>query len=519
MLYEMKFFDRYPQVLKVSVVVNRGKLTMKRLIIHVMCVAFALSAGAQSYTNVRPINGVGNEFKITAFALDKDNNKYIGTNTGLIKVSASGTVETLFSGNPVHAVVWHRSEGVWIAIDGNKIYNPVTRRQIALEGEDVQISSMALSGSSIWAGTNEGAYVVSTKNEEVLDHFTTENSKLESDVINDIFIDASRIKWLATDAGVVRVVDKKWKAYEKKHNMAAITGNAEGTWIAADNELWLVDPYNRWTPTGASDSLSQGEIRALAADKKGRIYILSDILVQFDPYSDEHVELNSEYSLQGGADVAIMFDQEDNLWVGSLEHGLVAMEVVQQEGETLSAYLTMRHPECSGETSGSLLIKVTGGTPPYRFRWNDPVLTGKDQEALSSGYYSVTIEDNEGMQEVLEATLDDPQPLTAQITSDGEEEVMVVARGGTGGYEYAWSHGAEQRVLSDLEPGQYDVVVTDNSGCTVVATYTKAAEITEPVLTDASDLEAVDAAVLKTIDAATLEVGQTLRIEQLVLQG
>ncbi len=489
---------------------------------------------AQSVTNVEPIQEVGSEYKISAFTLDKNNNKYVGTNAGLVKVAANGEVETLYSGGAVQAIVWHRQEGVWIGVDGNKVYQPSTGTQIALEGEDIYINAMALSGSEVWVGTNNGVYVVSAKKKSVIEHYTTENSKMESNHVNDIFVDGSKIKWIGTDRGILRVTKKKWKLYEKGYKFTAITGNSEGIWIAAGTEMWLVDQYNRWARTGVTDGLSYGDIRALAADQKGKIYILSEILVQFDPYSDVHVEVENTYTLQGGANVALLVDMEDKLWVGTLEHGLTAMELDIPEERPLCAHVTFKNPACNGEASGSLTVTAVGGSTPYSYNWSNPALSGSSLAVLKEGNYAVTVTDADGYTYNLEVSLKNPQLLGLRLKADQKYgSVEAIATGGTGGYTYQWSNGATAKSVTKLPAGTYEIVVTDNSGCqasadhvqNVTATVATEPEVATdvksgtpaavPVVTSAAALVAVNATVLKTLDAATLAVGQTLRIDQL----
>jgi len=478
---------------------------VKRPIICLFVILLTTFARGQTFTNVEPIQEVGSEYKVTAFTLDKDNNKYVGTNKGLVRISTAGVVETLYSGGAVLAIVWHRQAGIWIGVDGNKVYQPATGTQIKLEGENIRINAMALSGSQVWVGTNNGVYVVSTKTQKVIEHFTTSNTKMESNVINDIFIDGSRLKWIGTDMGIARVENKKWKMYEKDYQFTAITGNSEGTWIAAGTEMWLVDQYNRWARTGVSDGLSYGSIRALAADQKGKIYILSEILVQFDPYSDVHVEIENEFSLQGGDDVALLVDMNDKVWVGTLEHGLTAMDVDVSVDQPLTAYMSVIHPVCNGEATGSLSVAAQGGRPPYTYKWNDGELSGPSLGVLKQGDYAVTVTDADGFTYSLEVALKDPKPMGLTLManeSNGSVEALVT--GGAGGYTYEWSNGASTYVATNLEEGSHEVVVTDNSGCNVSAIHhQKAAVVADPeVIVAATDSASSDLASNEALDPA-----------------
>jgi outer membrane protein OmpA-like peptidoglycan-associated protein len=280
-------------------------------------------------------------------------------------------------------------------------------------------------------------------------------------------------------------------------------------------------------------------IRALAADQKGKIYILSEMLVQFDPYTDDHFEVENDYTIQGGENVALLVDMEDKVWVGTLEHGLTAMDLDVPEEQELSAHATYKNPVCSGESNGSISINARGGRPPYKYKWNDAALSGATLAVLKEGNYEVTVTDADGFSFPLQVSLRNPDPLEIRLLPEGNQaSVQAIVTGGAGGYAYQWSHGPTTKSVANLPAGTYGLAVTDNSGCQAFANHVQnvSAAVEEPVttseetakdassgvkttaepgLTSAASLVAVDAAVLKTLDAATLAVGQTLRIDQL----
>ena len=491
--------------------------------------ATLLGAQDETYADVNRIDGVDDGYKVIAVAIGEDNTKYIGTDKGLIRITPGGIVENVLSGKAVRAVATQSALGIWAALEPNVLYNPETGQSVTVGEEGVLINTMDFSGRKLWVGTNNGVYVVDVDDAEIEEHYTPDNSKLESANVNTIYIEKSRLKWIGTDRGVARVDNKKWKLYEKDRKISAITENMEGVWIASDNEMWLVDPFNRWTPCDIDDGLGSGGVRALAADNKGDIYILSDILVQFDPYNDEAVEIDYEYEAGAGPAV-LMVDTEEKLWIGSLESGLLAMNL-EESGLSLSAYARVIHPGCPGEDNGQITITAEGGTPPYVFTWDDKLLEGKEVSNLASGDYKVIVEDSDGTLFPLKIELTDPQPLSVEVeeiksvsvegASDGE--LLVKAFGGTGNYSVKWKDGRTGTNRTGLEAGTYTLEVTDERGCTVEAEYTILEGTAAPVVaaepeTQAAPtkpIEAVDTEVLKTLSVSALAVGQTLRIEQL----
>ena len=59
--------------------------------------------------------------------------------------------------------------------------------------------------------------------------------------------------------------------------------------------------------------------------------------------------------------------------------------------------------------------------------------------------------------------------LSSTLTSSS---IDLSVTGGTPGYTYSWSNGATTEDLTNLSPGTYTVVVTDQNGCTETASYT-----------------------------------------------
>jgi len=70
-----------------------------------------------------------------------------------------------------------------------------------------------------------------------------------------------------------------------------------------------------------------------------------------------------------------------------------------------------------------------------------------------------------------------PEVSSAQITDSSSDEgngaISLVTSNGSGNYEYLWSHGASGASITDLEPGEYTVTITDLAFCSppIVETY------------------------------------------------
>jgi len=139
---------------------------------------------------------------------------------------------------------------------------------------------------------------------------------------------------------------------------------------------------------------------------------------------------------------------------------------------------------CYGDDNGYIAVDVTGGTIPYSLTWLDNTMatyaTGTDSIAnLSPGdYYFYAFDDNGCATDTLSFTITEPPPFVFDATIDsvycyGEStgNIQLNPSGGTPNYNYDWDYegnpvGIDYHILTSVEAGNYDVQVTDDSGCT-----------------------------------------------------
>ena len=140
---------------------------------------------------------------------------------------------------------------------------------------------------------------------------------------------------------------------------------------------------------------------------------------------------------------------------------------------------------CKGLSDGSLLVEVSGGTPPYAYLWSDPL--GQQTSlavALEEGSYEVTITDSNDCELTASATLDAPDSISvfgsispANCSGDSSGAISVAPQGGTLPYAFSWSAGLpDSSLVTSLPAGLYTVTVVDGAGCEGTASF----EVTEP---------------------------------------
>ena len=158
---------------------------------------------------------------------------------------------------------------------------------------------------------------------------------------------------------------------------------------------------------------------------------------------------------------------------------------------------------CFGADNASIELNPIGASPfetssSYIFSWTGPEGFQSDEQNiynLSPGEYSLEITDSLGCVFIFEYEIDEPEPLGIQVDLEQDilcsgaktGEIQITPTGGVGPYTYSWSYTpidsnnsifySDLEDLSNLNPGEYILILNDANQCGPVA---QSFEITEP---------------------------------------
>ena len=125
---------------------------------------------------------------------------------------------------------------------------------------------------------------------------------------------------------------------------------------------------------------------------------------------------------------------------------------------------------------GSAEAQVSGGTPPYMFMWDNGETT-QVATMLTPGVHTVTVTDANGCETTATVTIQEAIVITADIVSldcfdDCDGSIAVMVTGGLQDYEYEWSNGSTDDLITLLCGGEYTLTLTDAAGTEVIQDFT-----------------------------------------------
>ena len=174
------------------------------------------------------------------------------------------------------------------------------------------------------------------------------------------------------------------------------------------------------------------------------------------------------------------------------------VSVFLDDPDEMEVDITVVDPACYGEASGwarvDEVFNATGDEDGLSFFWapntfGDEGLGVDSAWALTAGDYTLTVNDENGCSKVIDFNVSQPdslflsefgfEPAHCRLFGyqSGNGVVFGAAGGGTADYDYTWRDLTTDDTYPNttwggLNPGDYELTVTDENGCTLIRTIT-----------------------------------------------
>ena len=155
------------------------------------------------------------------------------------------------------------------------------------------------------------------------------------------------------------------------------------------------------------------------------------------------------------------------------DHQVMIDTVINQPAEFVTSIVSVTDVSCYDDKTGVIDIDVSGGVAPYKYYWNNGMIT-QDITDVSAGNYSVKIVDANRCEKTLEAEIVQPDELIASIEdivnvschNESTGSINISVSGGSAPYSFSWNNESVTQNLANVISGLYEVIVTDSKGCT-----------------------------------------------------
>ena len=137
-------------------------------------------------------------------------------------------------------------------------------------------------------------------------------------------------------------------------------------------------------------------------------------------------------------------------------------------------------PSCTGGSDGLIRLEPQQvAYPPLVYRWDNGT-ANRERNALREGNYEVTITDGAGCRQIEAIRLDNPAPLSYQLTAVGEIAckgdstgfLELLVQGGVPPYTYRWIGSPSTGPSAyRLGAGEYRFFARDSKGCPLDANF------------------------------------------------
>ena len=183
-------------------------------------------------------------------------------------------------------------------------------------------------------------------------------------------------------------------------------------------------------------------------------------------------------------------DTRNNLAAGTYFYGdtdhngcLVTGSInITQPPSAFAVAVTPTEVLCNGNSTGSIVLTLSGGTTPYpAVTWRDGA-TGSTRNNLPAGNYSYIAADANGCTDSATVTISQPPPITATVAFDSvtcfggsDAFASVAASGGTNSFVYELDNSGTylfSNIFDSLAAGPHTITVQDGNNCTLTVPFT-----------------------------------------------
>ncbi len=238
-----------------------------------------------------------------------------------------------------------------------------------------------------------------------------------------------------------------------------------------------------------TDDNGETMVGSVFVNEPNEIEIFPEIIAESCPGNEDGiVELNPD---GGTGSLMCEWDFDEGCDQDGLEPGFYDITITDENDcqrtftievpEADPIIITTSSTDANNGSDGSATASATGGLEPYTFKWSNGlsesgVVTSTINNLTPGTYVVEVIDDNNCMMEssivVMGAMCNleiEPIVSNPNCHDSNDGNISVIASGANGNLNYQWSNGSDTATLDSITSGMFAVTVTDEAGCSQVA--------------------------------------------------
>ncbi len=306
-----------------------------------------------------------------------------------------------------------------------------------------------------------------------------EDNGTTNNILDDTIFYVPDFDFVGTDNFIYQVTETNGNQYTASISVTVIPNSTlilnDDLVITSENSSIIIDVLSNDSgiPVEGSLLFTNPNNGTLTIDDSGTPNIINDDVITYTP--------NSGYL---GVDI-FTYSVCDTNSPQNCDSAIVNVEVNEIN---IDITVSSSGISCFGASDASLIISVSGGTPPYTYELTDgggnPIMNSASNifNNLSAGGYQVKVTDSNMVSSLSEGLiitepselLFDTTIINPSVSNNTLGLISVVATGGTPPYEYEFNNGGFSTFpeLDGLQEGNYVVNVRDANACITTKTVT-----------------------------------------------
>jgi sugar lactone lactonase YvrE len=280
------------------------------------------SIGVQAQDNLAYQFSELQQLPIHQLTFDAHNQLLASTEQGLYRIkNFEQGAEMLLSGGVCAAAVGSDNQ-IWTGLYSNQL--STLKREFYSVGlqKNNAITAVLVFQDALLLGTNQGLFTFSLKELKERESFTTSNSKIIGNQINDLELDNLGRIWIATDRGISIFDGKRWETQQEQRQVTALAHSGGEMWAAVDKTIQSWDSKKKWTVFAMPANQSAHTIRDLAFDLDGNLWLAAKSVLKLDKNSGEFKVYDFNSGLFSTMILSLAVDLDNQIWVGTAGNGI-----------------------------------------------------------------------------------------------------------------------------------------------------------------------------------------------------